>query len=135
VYSGSNERLLVLSDNIHLDTHWAVRVVDLQDKRVDKDFYADYFDFPRSQTGTSQTVGEWEWPRIKVQKIKAKQNIGVTQCSNKDIEEKRLYHLLIAIYHSTNITISEGPQRIVGNAPFPLLAQPTILYLPCVADP
>ena len=111
-----------LRDNIDLDTYWVVRVVDTEDKSGDKNFHAHYFDFPQSQGDLAETSSNkaknWKWTRERVGEIKARQNLGVTRCSIKEIRKKRLYHLLIYIYHGTNTIISTPPRRIVGTAQF-----------------
>ena len=135
LWRGRNGRSL--ADNVDLDEYWCLRLVDTECKSQDKTFYADYFGFPSSQcfsAETSTNMNNRKWSPEKVREIRAEENLGVTKCSIKDIEKKRLYHLLTYIYHSTNTVTSERPRKIVGNAPFPLLAQPTILRLPCIVD-
>jgi hypothetical protein len=130
VFGGSNGKLL--SSNVHLDTHWAVRVVDARGKTY-------YFDFPQSQRDEAETSSNtsetWKWPSEAVQAITAEQVLGYTTYSPRKIEEICLHHLLIVICNITNISIRQQAPRMVGNAPLPLLAQPTFLYLPDVVDP
>jgi hypothetical protein len=78
-----------LSNNVHLESHWVVCVVDGDVNDIGTLLRGKYFDFPRSPFIPDHP--SLSWPEEIIRSYETKQDIGLTNLSDIEIENRSTY--------------------------------------------